>query len=207
MAPALAAGAMSSACATCDGLAAEGVTTEERQCEPAGADALEVFGPGEGHHGSWQLRRCRTCGTLYRYRYHYEYDVAGSWDEFYFWRLEDAAQAPVRAMLDAAPGGRDAALEAALAHPSAHAREAAALVAWIWIGEGAPLAPGSIAALARALGDAEYLVGMFGYRALLTFLSRGAAEARAAADAMAAEAAGETRFRPILAREAAKLLA
>ena len=195
---------MAAGCATCAALAAAGVTTVERQVCPPEADQLEAFGPGEGHHGSWQVRRCRSCGALYRYRFHHEYDVAGSWDEEYAWRLEDAAQAPVRAMLEASAGALDAALVAGLGAGSAQAREAVMLLGWIRVGEGLPLAPSSLAAIARALADDEYLVGMFGYRLLLTYVRRGAAEARAVRAALDVEAAGETHFAPILRRECAE---
>jgi hypothetical protein len=59
---------------------------------PEGADKLEVFAPGSGHSNTVQMRRCRDCGTLYRYRYPSEYDVSGSWDDYFFRKLSDAAQ-------------------------------------------------------------------------------------------------------------------
>ena len=194
-------------CAACAALAAAGVTTVDRDVCPGGEELLEVFGPGEGHHSTWQLRRCRDCGTIYRYSYHSEYDVTGSWDEYSLWRLEDPAQGPLQALLALPPGdARDPALAAVLRAPSDQAREAGALLAWIWVCEGQAL-DASVTAAAAALGDPTFMVGNFAYRTLLTYLRRGHAEATRTLADLAAEAASEPRFSPILGRECRLVLA
>jgi hypothetical protein len=190
-------------CSLCATLAAAGVSTGESQACPPEAEQLEKLGPGEGHFDSAQVRRCRACETLYRYRYHHEYDVGGSWDEYYLWRLEDAAQGPVSALLARSAGARDGPLAAALRHPSEQARQAAALLAWIWVGEGEPLDE-SVVALGETLRARDHVAGNFAYRSLLAYLRRGASERARVRAALERVAAGETSFAPILLRECAR---
>lgn len=191
-------------CATCLALARAGVGTDEAERYPPEASALEEFRVGEGHGGSTQLRRCRTCGTLYRYRHHHEYDVSGSWDEDYLWRVPDDAAAliaPLLGTLDDA--AYDLALAKALRSPLDGAKGAAAVVAWIAAGTTRPLSE-ALAAAAGMFAGADHLANNACYRALLAYLRRGPAEARAVLTALERAGLGGTdrTFTPLLLKEA-----
>ncbi len=125
-------------CATCVALEAAGVTTDVKELLPAAAEALEIISPSRGHGDNQQIRRCPTCGTLYRYRYHYEYDVAGSWDEYYLWRLPETAREFLTPLLDPSQSEatRDLAFVPALRHHDEEVRAAAALALWAVVDQG-----------------------------------------------------------------------
>ncbi len=194
-------------CSTCAALEAAGVTTEVRELLPEAAEALEIFAPGRGHGDNQQIRRCPTCGTLYRYRYHYEYDVAGSWDEYYLWRLPDAARTVIAPLLDASQpdAKRDQAFAVALRHRHDEIRTAAALALWAGVDQNLML-DAAIRTACEALADSAFLVGHFCYYALLWYLKRSPEAARQVINAMDACAidARDSRFSWILRKEARK---
>jgi hypothetical protein len=164
---------------------------------------LEQFAPASGHSTTVQIRRCRTCGTLYRYRYHSEYDVSGSWDEFFIWKLSPAAQIVIGQLLNQAPGSRSAGMVTALRNPAADLREDAALLLWILTDADEAIDPELLAAACESLTDATYLVGNYCYRALLSYAYRGALPATRlrAAILQTKVADRETRFAWILLKE------
>lgn len=191
------------ACALCAALARAGVTTVMQEVCPPEAASLEDVGrfkPGA------ELQRCRECGAFYRYRHHYEYNALGpSWDEYYLWRLEEPAQVALRALLAAPLSLRDAALAAMLRHDCDHAREAAAIVAWMWLEQGQRL-DASVTAACQLLRDRVYYAAMFAYHALLDHIRVGrepAARVRAALEATGT--ADEKRFAGILVRACREL--
>ncbi len=188
-------------CPGCVALAAAGVTTDEREVRPPEAAGLEVFAPGEGHGGMVQVRRCRECGALYRYRAHSEYSAGGSWDEEWFWRLPPAAEDAVAEVLAAGDEERPHRLVAALRHADGMARETAALLAWVFAGRGDDLGVG-IPAAAEVLADPVFLAGNYAYRALLCVIGRGPDEARFVREAIlhSGVADRDRRFVPILLR-------
>ena len=194
-------------CASCTALEAAGVTTDVKELLPAAAEALEIISPGRGHGDTQQIRRCPTCGTLYRYRYHYEYDVAGSWDEYYLWRLPKTARAFLTPLLDPSQpeSTRDLAFVPALRHHDDEVRAAAALALWTAVDQGLPL-DAAVLPACEALADKVHLIGHFCYFALLWYLKRGPLAARQVTDAMDACTIDErdTRFSWILRKEARK---
>lgn len=195
-------------CLTCRALAAAGVDTREAEVCPPQAEQLEVFPVGEGHGGSTQLRRCRTCGTLYRYRHHSEYDVTGSWDEDWLWRVPDAAAALVAPLLGALDDERfDAALTQALRSPLPGATGAAAVVAWIASGAGRRFTT-ALVAQAEVLPGPDAYACNHCYRALLAYLRRGQAEARAVLAALQQSGAVEKdpQYTRVLLREVSAVL-
>lgn len=201
-------------CATCRAVMALGAKTAPLEGEmwpnsvPAEADALEVFAPGSGHSHTVQIRRCRDCGTLYRYRYHSEYDVSGSWDDYFFWRMSDAAQENIGRILQMPKGSRAPAHTAALKHSQADVREDAALLLWILMDDGEPMSAELLEAACFALADSTYLVGNYCYRGLLSFAFRGKAEAGLLQVAVnqAKQTATEDRFGWILLKECAEIM-
>lgn len=172
-------------CLLCDALSAAGVTTEQREVCPLEADALEVFAPGEGHRDNVQLRRCPGCGAFYRYRYHHEFDVGGSWDEYYLWRVPGEGAALARAL-----AGDVVALDRLLRKRDPVVQEAAALAAWVVVCQGGQV---PVESLVRRLGPRKPAAN-FAYRALRRLAERsaeGAAEVLAGLDAGASKAAEE----------------
>lgn len=195
-------------CPTCVALEKAGVTTEEREVCPIEAKLLEVFSGEEGHGGDWQIRRCKACGALYRFRHHYEYDVSGSWDEEYLWRLDDEAAALIAPLLGTEdPAVLDPGLTRALQSQDPQAREAAGVVAWIVAGRGV-LLDAAIHAAAVALADHHFETGHFCYRALLTYLRGGPDQARAVSKAVesSGSAAKEKSYSWILEKECREIL-
>ena len=195
-------------CETCVALEKAGVTTAVREILPRAAEALEVFAPGRGHGDNEQIRRCKTCGTLYRYRYHYEYDVTGSWDEYYLWRLPDTARAVLMPLLGADQPDvvRDLAFVPALQHHDDEIRTAAALALWAAVDQGLHLDAALLPAC-ETLTDRLHIVGHFCYYALLWYLRRGPEATRQVTDAMDASGidARDTRFAWILRKELRKM--
>lgn len=162
-------------CVSCAALAAAGVTEEQREVYPKEASRLEVFAPGEGHASICQLRRCPDCAAWYQYRHHYEFDMGGSWDEYYLWRLPERARALTTVLVDPVPdAARCAALSPLLSDPSGRVRAAASLAAWILAGRGHDL---PVERTADPLEDDDHLAHNYRYRALLAFLRRGPTEA------------------------------
>ncbi len=179
------------------------MTTAVREVLPPAAESLEIFAPGRGHDNE-QIRRCPTCGTLYRYRYHYEYDVTGSWDEYYLWRLPDAARTVLAPLLDAEQPDtpRDLAFVAALRHHDDEIRGASALALWSVVDQGLRLDAALVPAC-EILVDRVHSIGHFAYFALLGYLRRSpvaAAQVSAAMDASDIDAR-DTRFAWILRKE------
>ncbi|MCA8922980.1 MAG: hypothetical protein KDD82_14290 [Planctomycetes bacterium] len=162
-------------CETCAALRRGGVTASPREVCPPEADALEVIAPGQGYSDQAQLRRC-ACGALYRYRYHHEYDVGGSWEERYLWRLEPEAERALGAVLEAERGEQAARLAPALGGAAEDLREHAALLLWCLASTGAEV-DDALEAACRALEQPPLLARDFAYRALLSFLERGEDEA------------------------------
>lgn len=79
--------------------------------------------------GDRHLRRCRECGTLYRYSHSYSNNCPGRTDVHSIWRLEDAVGTVVAPLLEPlSPQAFDAALADALRSQLPDARDAAALV-------------------------------------------------------------------------------
>ncbi len=196
-------------CATCASLGAAGVTTDVREVLPKAAETLEIFAPGRGHGDNEQIRRCPICGTLYRYRYHYEYDVTGSWDEYYLWRLPDAAREVIDPLLDPSQpdAQRDRAFVAALRHDHDEIRAAAALALWAAVDQDLTLDAALIPAC-ETLADRKHLIGHFCYFALLWYLRRSPEAARQVTGTMDICAIDErdTHFSWILRKEARKWL-
>lgn len=168
-------------CATCLGLEAAGVTTQVREISPEGGDQLL----GLAAHSNYELRACPHCGRLYGYRHHSEYDVTGSWDEYYYWVWPESCQAIVPALLDHSrePGERDRGFAEALAHEDPQVRLAGSLALASEVASGLTLGA-ALTAAATALADPEFLVGNFCYRALLAHIQRGPTEAALAREAL-----------------------
>ena len=196
-------------CATCVALEAAGVTTDVKELLPTAAEALEIISPGRGHGDNQQIRRCPTCGTLYRYRYHYEYDVAGSWDEYYLWRLPEMAREFLTPLLDPSQPEttRDLAFVPALRHHDDEVRTAAALALWTAVDQGLTL-DAAVLPACETLADKVHLIGHFCYFALLWYLKRSPLAARQVTDAMDTCNIDErdTHFSWILRKEARKQL-
>jgi hypothetical protein len=141
---------------------------------PGIADQLESFAPGSGHSNTVQIRRCKDCGAVYRFRHHSEYDVSGSWDEYYLWRLSETAEPRIASLLAAQGAHRDELHAAALRDACGDLREDAALLLWIDADAGHPFSPTLLRAVAFALSDEVYLAGNYAYRALLSYGHRSA---------------------------------
>lgn len=201
-------------CPTCESLRTIGVKPVEPDpspwidSPPSEASVLEVFAPGQGHSDTVQIRRCRECGALYRYRYHNEYDVSGSWEEYFLWRMSDAAQPVIGAILSLPAGARADQLTAALQHAQADLREDAALLLWIVLDNGDPVPDKLLHAACEALTDPVHLVGNYCYRALLGYAYRGRSDARLLLDAITAAriTERESAFGWILVKECSQIL-
>ncbi|MEZ6189514.1 MAG: hypothetical protein R3F62_31510 [Planctomycetota bacterium] len=194
------------ACATCAALRRAGVGTQERELCPPEADELEPIAPGEGYSQHAQLLRC-ACGALYRYRYHHEFDLGGSWEERYLWRLEPEAERALGAVLDREPEERAQALAPLLTAPSPTLREHAALYAWCLASTWGEF-DDALEAACQAL-ELEGTRGPdFAYRALLAFLERGEDEAGLVFGYLTKHdtAARDPRFAWILLKECRALL-
>ena len=195
-------------CAVCAALASQGVGTEEREICPTEAAQLERFGPGGGHGDSAQIRRC-SCGTLYQYRFHYEYDVGGSWDEHYLWRIPGQGQDLLTRALDdsASVEDRCTAITQALRHPKHQVRRAAALTCWILADQDVPL-DGAMEVMVRKLADRVSTVGGGCYRALLTLVHTGPGRAQLLLDHLDATGVekSDKRLSWILRRDAQQVV-
>lgn len=202
------------ACNTCTSLTALGVKSPDPDAypwtdsPPAGIDELTVFAPGSGHSTTVQIRRCEHCRTLYRYRYHSEYDVSGSWDEYFFWRLGDEAQQVIGGLLLMPVHGKSEALASALHNTDKYLREDASLLLWILADAGETFTDGLLLASCEALADENYLTGNYAYRGLLSFAYRGVAEAGKLKSILQGNdlSRREDRFSAILLRECAGIL-
>ena len=164
-----------SECATCVALRREGVGFEPRELCPPEAEGLEAIAPGEGYSNQAQLRRC-SCGALYRYRYHHEFDVGGSWDEHWLWRLDPDAERALGAVLALPRPAQSEALAPLLTGAHEPLREHAALLLWCLASAGSEV-DDALQAACQALERPPHLAADYAYRALLSFLERGEDEA------------------------------
>jgi len=164
-----------SECATCAALRREGVGLRPQELCPPEAEGLEAIAPGEGYSDQAQLRRC-ACGALYRYRYRHEFDVAGSWDEHWLWRLDPESEGALGAVLELPRPDQPRALAPLLTGAHERLREHAGLLLWCLASTGTEI-DDALQAACQALEHPPQLAADYAYRALLSFLESGEDEA------------------------------
>jgi hypothetical protein len=165
------------------------MTTDCSTCKDVDPEANTfpaVALPKESH----QLRKCPSCGALFRYNYHYEYlATSPSEDEYYLWRLTPEAHAVIEPILSGTMP-RDEGLSWALRHENDEIREHAALLFWdrAQAGETLPEAMKGMAEMFGRRGGSNALPN-FLYRGLVVYGQKSAERARAVKAALQEAAA------------------